>query len=122
LERYVVQRDRLGVGEPKWEDNTIGLAAEVYNGSRKSVSRYAHTARIIWDKHWHGGNRSKQANLTDQERDRACKCHMCGEPDSQHHCFRRCQHSNVKAVRLETTRTLQDYEKDKQNNESGNHL
>ena len=38
---------------------------------------------------------------------------MCGEPYSQHHCFRRCQHSNVKAVRIETTRALQDYERDK---------
>ena len=42
----------------------------------------------------------------------ARRCHMCGEPDSQHHCFRGCSHSNVKAVRIETTRALQDYERD----------
>ena len=82
------------------------------NGSRKSVSRYAHTARIIWDKHWHGGNRAKQNNLTKPERELVRKCHMCGEPDSQHHCYRGCTHSSVKAIRIETTRALQDYERD----------
>ena len=84
----------------------------MYNGTRKSVSKYAHTARIIWDKHWHGGNRAKQTNLTEMEREHTRKCHMCGEPDSQHHCFRGCAHSNVKAIRIETTRTLQDYERE----------
>ena len=32
MERYVVQRDRQRTGGPKWEDNTIGFAAEMYNG------------------------------------------------------------------------------------------
>ena len=67
LDRYLAQRDYLR-GSPKWLDNTMRFAATVFNEKRKSVSRYAHTARIIWDKHWHGGNRQKQDSLSPEER------------------------------------------------------
>ena len=109
LDRYLTTRDSIRDGQPKWSDNTISMAASIYNGKRKSVGRYAHTARIIWDKHWHGRNRAKQSRLSADERRTMTRCHMCDGPDSQHHCFRWCTHSNVQAIRNETTRALQAY-------------
>ena len=111
LERDIGQRDQLRTGEPKWLDNTIDFAATVFNDGSKAVGRHAHTSRLIWDKHWHGGNRAKQANLSADDLITAQRCHMCGGQDSQHHAFRWCSHSNIRGVRIETMNTLRDYER-----------
>ena len=97
MNKYKIDRDTKR-GAVKWTDDTIAFAATAFNGKRKSVSKYAHTARIIWDKHWHGSNRQKRTRLSEEEREVTKKCHMCGGIDSQHHGFRWCTHSNVKAV------------------------
>ena len=109
-DRYTAARDLQRDGGPKWMDNTIQFAAKVYNGCRGSSGQYAHTARMIWDKHWHGRNRSKQRGLLPDGQHAAAVCHMCDTPDSQHHCFRWCNHSNVRAIREETSSALRHYE------------
>jgi len=57
---YLKHRDEIRAGGERWVDNTLEFAALVYNGGLKSVGRYAHTARVIYDKHWDGRNRSKK--------------------------------------------------------------
>ena len=109
LQRYVTRRDWTNSGAPKWSDGTITFAAATFNGSNASEGQYAHTARIIWDKHWHGRNRAKQ-QVSDNERLEVSRCHMCKEIDSQHHCFQTCMHSNVRAIRDETAQSLRTYE------------
>jgi len=104
-DRYITKRDRDRPGGPKWQDNTIQLAAKIYNGKSTSISTYGHTARVIFDKHWHGRNRGK-ANPADQNTQ---VCHMCGGNDSQSHSFRWCTHSNVVAIRQEVNNALHRY-------------
>ena len=111
LERYVTSRDSQREGNPKWMDNTIVFAASVFNEHRGTVGQHAHTARVIWDKHWHGRNRAKQRGLTDDGRQAASVCHMCNATDSQHHSFRWCSHSNVRAIREETIEALENYKR-----------
>ena len=66
-ERYLNKWD---IGNEKgyyWQDNTIALAATIYNGNTRATGHYAHTALIIYDKHWHGRNRAKNKSLTAEE-------------------------------------------------------
>ena len=114
LDRYLTARDNQREGPPKWTDNTVTFAASVFNDSKCSVGQHAHAARIIWDKHWHGRNRAKRQDLTEDGRRAAALCHMCNAPDSQHHSFRWCNHSNVRAIREETNQALQAYEQQHQ--------
>jgi Ulp1 family protease len=111
LERYLSTRDSQRGSVPKWMDNTITFAAAVFNAQHGTPGQYAHTARVIWDKHWHGRNRAKQRGLTEDGRQAETLCHMCHASDSQHHSFRWCTHSNVRAIREETIEALGNYER-----------
>ena len=51
FDRYLIHRDAHRTGEARWHDNTFGLVVEIYNGKMRNVGRYAHTARILYDKH-----------------------------------------------------------------------
>ena len=35
------------------------------------------------------------------------QCHMCGEMDSQDHCFQHCTHINVASIRTKTLTTIE---------------
>ena len=106
---YLEHRDKIRQGEAKWVDNTLRFAAEVYNGGLPVVERYAHISRVIYDKHWDGRNRTKNPNLTNEEREGRETCHLCGGIDSQAHAFRRCSHSNISAIRQEVRKALDEY-------------
>ena len=105
-QHYLDHRDQKRRGEAKWTDNTLQFAAEVYNGGLPVVGRYAHTARVIYDKHWDGRNRTKSPMLTAEEQEELGTCHLCGGMDSQAHAFRWCSHSNISAIRQEVRRAL----------------
>ena len=79
---YTVHRDSVRDGPPRWVDSTTILAAKVYNGAKPSVAKAAQTSRIIFNKHWHGGNRAKQKYASEEDAIEDCKCHMCGGDDS----------------------------------------
>ena len=59
LDKYLIERDRSRDGPIRWADSTITLAAEVFNGQKATVARAGQFSRIIFNKHWHGGNRMK---------------------------------------------------------------
>ena len=46
LERYTVNRDTTSGAGYYWLDNTISLAAVIFNGHSNSIGHYAHTARM----------------------------------------------------------------------------
>ncbi len=73
------------------------------------VGRYAHTSRVIYDKHWDGRNRTKNPTLTNEEREESETCPLCGGIDSQAHAFRWCLHSNISAIRQEVRKALDEY-------------
>ena len=107
-ERYTLHRDTtLGAGY-YWQDNTLSLSASIFNGNSKSTGHHAHTARMVYDKHWHGRNRAKNSRLTTEERDETATCHLCGGTDSQSHAFRSCTHDNISAICMQTYDAMQD--------------
>ena len=61
--RYLKRRDTTNGTILYWQDNTIALAASIFNGSSKSSGYHAHTARMVYGKHWHGRNRLKNTKL-----------------------------------------------------------
>ena len=107
LHTYSEHRDMTRDGPPKWLDGTPQLAATVFNNSDKSVSTAAQSCRIIFDKHWHGGNRGKVFTHNEEERRIMTQCHMCGEVDSQEHCFQQYTHVNIAAIRAKTLTNLE---------------
>ena len=62
-ERYLTRRDNTDGTRFYWQDNTIGFAASIFNGNSKSAGHHAHTARMLYDRHWHGRNRTKNTKL-----------------------------------------------------------
>ena len=67
--RYTVNRDTASGAGYYWQDHTVSLAAAIFNGHSKSIGHYAHTARMVYDKHWHGRNRVKKKHLSQEELD-----------------------------------------------------
>ena len=53
-DRYLTQRENINGSRFYWQDNTISLATNIFNGINKSVGHYAHTSRMPYDEHWHG--------------------------------------------------------------------
>ena len=107
-ERYMVNRDTTSGAGYHWQDHTISLAATIFNGHSRSTGHYAHTARMVYDKHWHGRNRAKNKHLSQKEREATASCHLCGSTDSQAHAFRSCTHNNICAIRTQTYESLQE--------------
>jgi len=61
-------RDQKRRREAKLTDNTLRFVAEVFNDGLPVVGRYAHTARVKYDKHWDGRNRTKIPCLQSKNR------------------------------------------------------
>ena len=75
-DRYLTRRDCTNGDRFYWQDNTIALAANIFNGSSKSTGHHAHTTRMLYDKHWHGRNRTKDTKLPEEERSTEAACHL----------------------------------------------
>ena len=99
LHDYLAHRDDHREGPARWLDGTYALAALVYNDTDKSVTTTAQSSRIIFNKHWHGGNRGKMKTADDEERTLNMQCHLCGDMDSQDHLLQHCTHPDVCVVR-----------------------
>ena len=50
-ERYAMNQDNTSVAGYYWQDNFISPAASVFNDHLKSIGYYAHTSRMVYDKH-----------------------------------------------------------------------
>ena len=107
-ERYLTRRYKIDGTRLYWQDNTIKFAARIFNGNSKAAGHHANTARMLYDKHWHGHNMTKTTKLSEDEKTAQATCHLCGTTDSQSHAFRRCQHNNVSAIRRQTQSDLQN--------------
>jgi hypothetical protein len=91
----------------KWQYAKVGLIDDLWK-NRHTLKSKAYSYRLIYDKGWHGGNRSK-ANTPDAlTREEWIACGLCGQPDSQHHWIRECQHPPTVVVRQAAERQVQD--------------
>ena len=97
-ERYLTRRDNTNGLRFYWQDNTIAVAANIFNGSSKSSGHHAHMASMLYDKHWHGRSRTKNTKISEEERNADVACHLCGATDSPSHALRSCTHNNVGAI------------------------
>lgn len=89
-----------------WVDMDIELAAHIWDMPKRKGSVASQINRIIFDLHWHGGNRSKEENLSQQERNEQSKCNLCGRTDSQDHILNSCRNPIMKMVRTEGMRMI----------------
>ena len=108
---YITTRDgyRAGRGaEEKWKHNTIEFAAQATNMKHITTAQRAVVVRRLWDKGWHGGNRSKDPRFVvgTPEQSLAAACDLCAETDSADHWMHRCQHGPTAAVRCQTIEDL----------------
>jgi len=88
---YLIDRDicRVTRGvDKRWQTAHLGYMTDVWKTSRLKL---ASANRLIWDRGWHGGNRSKTTCPTDQSPEKWIGCGACGLPDSQNHWIRKCQ-------------------------------
>ena len=107
LQEYLTHRDANRDGPARWLDGTYRLAAAVFNGKDRNIATVAQSSRIIYNKHWHGGNRAKKKTTDETERILAMQCHLCGDIDSQDHLMQHCTHNDVTIVRRATVDTVE---------------
>jgi hypothetical protein len=99
---YMIQRDdyRLKRGDGiKWQYAHMGLVEDIWHPARLPLSKRASVHRLLYDKGFHGGNRAKIRTPVDVDEEAWIGCGMCGEPDSQHHWIRSCQHDLIRPLR-----------------------
>ena len=101
---YMTQRDayRIERGDGiKWQYAHMGMIADVWHPSNLSLSKRASVHRLVYDKGHHGGNRAKITTPAELEEAAWVGCGLCGQPDSQHHWIRQCEHHLVRSHRLQ---------------------
>ena len=105
---YLTRKETLNGPRNYWQDNTIVMAADMFNGITKPAGHHAHPARMLIDNYCHGRNREKNSQLSEDERTTESACYVCGATVSQSHVFRSCRHDNVAAIKNQTNNALQD--------------
>ena len=108
LDSYIKKRDanrRLRDLPPKWSTYNIPLMGTLWQLSAHPQSRTVRN-RIIYDKHWHGGNIAK--SLTDPTQIIIqSKCPLCHNADSAAHWITECTTPRAVAIRTDTIKSLQ---------------
>ena len=111
-QQYLQNRDaiRINRGEGfKWHSAHYGLIADVWQLSGLSLRQRATLNRLLYDKGWHGGNRAKAKCPDQHTQEEWIGCDDCGQPDSQHHWIRDCDHKASKQLRNSTLSEAHDY-------------
>ena len=101
---YIARRDayRIDRGDGmKWQHAHMGLVEDIWHLSRLPLTKRAAVHRLLYDKGHHGGNRAKTMTPADIEEAVWIGCGLCGEPDSQHHWIRQCEHHLISPLRLQ---------------------
>ena len=94
----------------QWNSNTYRLASKVWQLPTVSIARRAKILRIVWDKHYHGDNRSKDTSLTPAQRQFVQHCPYCySTNDTQDHWIRLCTAPGLPAIRTKLKADLQEY-------------
>jgi hypothetical protein len=105
LVNYLIDRDIYRVrrgSEEKWQQTFLGFIEDIWKTKRLRLGKLATINRLIWDRGWHGGNRSKTKAPAEISEVEWVGCGDCGAPDSQHHWIRECKAEHIRMVRRET--------------------
>ena len=107
LDQYLRDRDRDRSSRslpPKWHNRFIPLAALLWDFSKNPASLAFHN-RILWDKHWHQGNKAKAVD-DPKLKDTISKCPLCAETDSAYHWNLFCDYPRAHRIRQDTISSL----------------
>jgi hypothetical protein len=85
----------------EWTNMDTELAAFIWDMKGRKRLLGGSINRILYDLHWHGGNRSKGTNMPEGVRAALRKCNLCGRPDSQDHILNHCTNPIMKIIRAE---------------------
>jgi len=111
LDAYLIDRDiyrvTRGVDE-KWQTAHLGYIADVWKTSKLKLGKLASANRLIWDRGWHGGYRSKTTCPPDQSPEEWIGCGTCGLPDSQTYWIRECPDITAKSIRRSTIEKVRE--------------
>ena len=111
--RYLATRDSYRRDRdlpPKWQNYHLPLTARIWQlKGKQQISNMVN--RLIFDKHWHSGNRAK-ASKSPLQTSQLEKCPFCPNPDSAAHWIVHCQ-ENTRAVviRQDLSRLIRDRSK-----------
>jgi hypothetical protein len=93
----------------QWTQKKMAFAARLWRYDKQTKAQQTYITRIMYDQHWHGGNRSKDITLTHQERTHTALCELCGLLDSQSHIVNGCRHPTMQTVRRAGTTQIRSW-------------
>ena len=75
-----------------WSSTTLSMAARQFecSSTKRSFAQQTRVTKIIFDKFFHGENRAKGCS-DPALRDELLMCSLCGDYDSEEHCYCHCQ-------------------------------
>ena len=103
LTRYLELRERTSAAlghNTKWTDLNLSFSTRMLNSTMISFSQRAGTMRTLWDKRWHGRNRSKIKDLPPRAKKELQACPYCDAPmDDEDHWIRKCPAVPLQGIR-----------------------
>ena len=103
LTKYLAERERYSADIQRfsqWATAPVSFASSQWDLQRLSRSQRASSVRVMFDKHWHGRNRSKIKKLTQEEIAFVEQCPLCGAPsENAEHWIRECPAGGSAAIR-----------------------
>ena len=109
--RYLQKRDGFRAERElplQWQDYDLTLTATIWQMKKNKQTRTLRN-RLIFDKHWHSGNRAK-SNKTKSLQSQLEKCPFCPNTDSAAHWIVHCQgNTRAVALRQELVRNIKSY-------------
>ena len=87
----------------------MSLTAYLWGMKNRPLYLAARINRMLYDRTWHRGNRSKTKTLTDEERDSTWECPLCGAGrEHQLHILYECGHPVMTAIRQHGLQCIND--------------
>jgi len=112
MKRYLSNREMFSADigrNSSWQDTSAAFAARCWDLAHLPLTNRAASLRIMWDKGMHGGNRSKGAQYTAQQKEFLARCTVCATEDSADHWIRRCPHASMMQYRAECLDSVKNY-------------
>ena len=104
LAKYLATREQFSADihrHSQWATAPVAFASTQWDLNRLSRSQRAASVRVMFDKGWHGRNRSKIKKLSPAEIHFLEQCPLCGAPsETAEHWIRECTAANGATIRL----------------------
>ena len=103
LHNYLEKRESVSAAlghNSQWSELNLPFSTRMLNSIQISFSQRAGTMRTLWDKRWHGRNRSKIKDLPPRAKKELQACPYCDAPmDDEDHWIRKCTALPLQGIR-----------------------